>query len=286
METARRERPRGRRHGGRKHGGWKHVTGRLRSDLAGGHPIRPARALVPPLSFILLLAWCFGPAAPAALAYYEDITYNPALFGPEAPLHEILRDSLALAADSCIPNPRVEIEKGAHALRLYSGVRLLKTYRIQLGENPRRTKTRRYDSRTPVGSYRICGHNAYSRYYLSLQIDYPNEADIARGLEKKRITQAQAERLRGELASGKCPSGSTRLGGEIFIHGQLPKVTRQIRSQKRGRSNRSDLQPGDMDPGALKEWYNWTQGCVGMTNPDIRELFKYLPDGTPVEIRE
>ena len=42
--------------------------------------------------------------------------------------------------------------------------------------------------------------------------------------------------------------------------------------------------PAIEDPGTMTDGYNWTLGCIGMTNPDIRELYRFLPDGTPVEI--
>jgi hypothetical protein len=242
------------------------------------------RAALAPL-FLLLLAT--GLAGPALGLEYEDIVYDCSLFGPERPLAEILQDTTVVHAgvDSLV-DPRIEIEKAAHQLRLYSGGQLIKTYRIQLGKRPRGAKTRRYDSRTPVGEYRICGRNRTSRYYLSLQINYPNEQDIARALAEQRIRPGTAQALRDALAAGDCPGGGTPLGGEIFIHGQFPKVTRQLRQEKRKPSNRKDLQPGDLDPGKMKEWYNWTSGCIGMANPDIRELFRYLPVGTPVKITE
>ncbi len=222
-----------------------------------------------------------------ALAEYDDITYPLARYGPETPLRQVVQDSLVvLDPDGYLPDARLEIEKSTRQLRLYSSGRLLKTYRIQLGKHATGTKLRRGDGRTPVGSYRICGRNRWSRYYLSLQIDYPNEEDIARGIREKRITQAQARALREELAAGNCPRGNTRLGGEIFIHGQHPKITRQVRAEKREKTTRTDLEPGDLDPGAMKEWYDWTLGCIAMANPDIRELFRLLPDGTPVEILE
>jgi murein L,D-transpeptidase YafK len=240
-----------------------------------------------PILLALLLWLSGGAAGPSAALDYEDIIYDSSRFGPEKPLSAVLQEAgmLPPGTDS-IPNPRLEIEKAAHQLRLYSGDRLLKTYRVQLGKRPRGSKTRKYDSRTPVGSYRVCGRNRGSRYYLSLQINYPNEEDIGRALTEKRISLAVAGSLRNELASGDCPNGRTRLGGEIFIHGQFPKVTRQLRREKRKPSSRTDLQPGDLDPGAMKEWYNWTSGCIGMANPDIRELYKYVPDGTPVKITE
>jgi murein L,D-transpeptidase YafK len=228
------------------------------------------------------------PTAGPALAEYDDIVYPPARYGPERPLQQVMEDAgLTLDPDQHILAPRVEIEKSTYQLRLFSGDSLLKTYRIQLGKNARGAKTRRYDGRTPVGRYKICAHNKWSKYYLSLQLDYPNEADIARALKEKRIKQGQAESLRAARAAGNCPSGRTRLGGEIFIHGQLPRVTREIlRCRRKAPPSRPDLQPGDLDPGRMKNFYNWTLGCIGMANPDIRELYRFLPDGTPVEIRE
>jgi murein L,D-transpeptidase YafK len=237
------------------------------------------------VALVLLLS---ASAAGAALAVYEDISYPPARYGPEKPLPQIIEETgLTLDQDQRLLAPRVEIEKSTYRLRLFSGDSLLKTYRIQLGKNAHGAKTRRYDGRTPVGVYKICTHNKWSRYYLSLQLDYPNEADIARGLKEKRINRGQAESLRAARAAGKCPSGKTRLGGEIYIHGQLPRITREVlHSRRKHPPSRPDLQPGDLDPGWMKEFYNWTLGCIALANPDIRELYRFLPDGTPVEIRE
>jgi hypothetical protein len=235
------------------------------------------------LAFLILWA-----AAGAAAAAYEDINYPSARYGPNAPLAQIVgQKALALDGDGHLVRPRVEIEKSTYQLRLFAGDSLVKAYRIQLGTHPRGAKTRKRDGRTPVGWYKICTHNQWSRYYRSLQLDYPNEADIARGLRERRITPGQAEGLRAARAAGRCPSGRTRLGGEVFIHGQLPQLTRELaRTPRKGSPSRPDLQPGDLDPGKMRLFCNWTLGCIGMANPDIRELYRFLPDGTPVEIRE
>lgn len=37
--------------------------------------------------------------------------------------------------------------------------------------------------------------------------------------------------------------------------------------------------------GALHTRYNWTQGCIAVTNEEIEEIAALAPDGTPVEIR-
>lgn len=50
-------------------------------------------------------------------------------------------------------------------------------------------------------------------------------------------------------------------GGDIFIHGQ-PNGLRQGRMR------------GD-----------WTDGCIALSNDEIEELWRIVPDGTPIEIR-
>ena len=51
-------------------------------------------------------------------------------------------------------------------------------------------------------------------------------------------------------------------GGLIFIHGQPNGVPEGVRM------------PGD-----------WTDGCIAVTNAQMRELWSLVPDGTPIEIR-
>jgi hypothetical protein len=44
------------------------------------------------------------------------------------------------------------------------------------------------------------------------------------------------------------------------------------------------LEPGDAEPAAMREYLDWTNGCVSLFNPDVRELHALLPVGTPVTI--
>jgi murein L,D-transpeptidase YafK len=37
--------------------------------------------------------------------------------------------------------------------------------------------------------------------------------------------------------------------------------------------------------GSLHRQVNWTAGCIAVTNPEIEEIYKLVPVGTPVEIR-
>jgi murein L,D-transpeptidase YafK len=55
-------------------------------------------------------------------------------------------------------------------------------------------------------------------------------------------------------------------GGQIMIHG-LPASAR--------RENLADMVRGA----------DWTAGCIAVTNPEIDEIWRYTPNGTPIEIR-
>ena len=37
--------------------------------------------------------------------------------------------------------------------------------------------------------------------------------------------------------------------------------------------------------GAKHREVDWTLGCIAVTNEEIEEIWKLVPDGTPVEIR-
>ncbi len=36
--------------------------------------------------------------------------------------------------------------------------------------------------------------------------------------------------------------------------------------------------------GRLQRWRDWTVGCIAVTDPEIDEIYRVVPDGTPVEI--
>lgn len=71
------------------------------------------------------------------------------------------------------------------------------------------------------------------------------------------ISYPDAEDVARAVARGEQP------GGEIMIHGQR---------------NGFDL------VGALPE-VDWTAGCIAVTDGEIEEIWRLVPDGTPVEIR-
>lgn len=150
-------------------------------------------------------------------------------------------------------NPEIHVFKERRQLELISGGRVVRTYRLGLGSSPMGHKRRQGDRRTPEGRYFICNKNSRSQFYLSLQINYPNEQDAVGGLADGVITVAQHDRIVQASRQRRIPPAETRLGGEIFIH---------------GRGSGSD----------------WTWGCIALDDPEMKELFDAIPIGTPVVI--
>ncbi len=101
----------------------------------------------------------------------------------------------------------IVIKKGKRKLNLYRDCRLVKTFPIDLGENPQGPKLCQGDMRTPEGLYRVIEKKdrGQTKYFMALLLDYPNEQD----------------RVRHDLAvrKGKIPS-EAGLGGSIEIHGE------------------------------------------------------------------
>jgi murein L,D-transpeptidase YafK len=162
---------------------------------------------------------------------------------------------------------------------------MVKAYRIQLGWRPHGPKERLGDQKTPEGAYVICAHAA-STYHRGLWLAYPNAADARRGREAGLIGPKEFQAILAKLGAGACPPQDTKLGGAILLHGQLPELTARLARKHRAdpSSLRTGWQPGDADPATMKEFADWTDGCVALFNPDIRELYEWIADGTAVII--
>jgi len=148
---------------------------------------------------------------------------------------------------------RIIIHKKRRKLELFDGKTLVKTYEIALGKTPVRDKEIEGDGKTPEGEFYVFTKNDKSKFHLSLGLSYPNLEGAERGLSAGLITKAEYEAIAEAIAKKKMPPQTTKLGGEIYIHG------------------------GGTDG-------DWTQGCVALADDDIKKLFDSIPVGTPVRI--
>jgi murein L,D-transpeptidase YafK len=79
----------------------------------------------------------------------------------------------------------VVVRKSEHKLYLYSGSRLLGSYRVELGLSPIGQKEREHDFRTPEGHYYLARRNTRSDFFLSIQVSYPNKEDEVRARKNR-----------------------------------------------------------------------------------------------------
>ncbi len=166
-----------------------------------------------------------------------------------------------------LPQARVVILKSQRRLELWSGTRLVKTYNVALGGNPRGAKQKQSDNRTPEGRFKICTRNSTtSAFHVFLGLDYPSLGDAARGVRSGLITPREYQTIRSRLASRQRPLWETRLGGWVGIHGGTGKAYAQKQANKRGRPD-------------------WTAGCIAVTDREIEEIHSATKLGTPVWIR-
>ncbi len=132
------------------------------------------------------------------------------------------------------------VRKSLRRLYLMHGTTVLRSYRIALGLDPVGQKVRAGDFRTPEGRYYLTRRNPRSDYFLSIQVSYPNEADVARA------------RQHGWNA-----------GGSIMIHGLPNELTR---------------------PPQYYEKYDWTDGCIAVSDSDMLEIWLMTGNRTPIDI--
>jgi murein L,D-transpeptidase YafK len=173
---------------------------------------------------------------------------QPSANSPNQPIEQ--RSPLQLP----LRQPKIVVKKSRRELLLFSGDKLVRTYRVGLGLSPIGDKVRQGDRRTPEGDFYIFTKNDKSAFYLSLGLSYPNAAAAERGLRDHLINKAQYDAILRALRAKRGPPQNTLLGGDIYIHGN----------------------------GAQSDW---TWGCVALANEDVRELFDAVNVGTPVTIQ-
>ncbi|MGD0502092.1 MAG: L,D-transpeptidase [Steroidobacteraceae bacterium] len=135
-------------------------------------------------------------------------------------------------------------------------------YPVTLGRNWAADKSVEGDEATPLGEFYICAKNPRSKFSSSMCISYPNAEDAERGLSANLITPAEHAAILEAICRQALPPQHTRLGGEIYIHGEDPR-------------------PPEADAGRGPRG---TRGCIGLQNLAMRELFERTALGTPVII--
>jgi murein L,D-transpeptidase YafK len=156
----------------------------------------------------------------------------------------------------------LNIDVDERAVFVMEGDRAIQTFHhIAVGKNGVTPDKVVNDGKTPLGSYRIRRINDESRFHLFFGLDYPSPEQAANAYMDNRISATELEAIYRAHERGEEPSGSTPLGGAIGIHG---------------------VGSGDM---RIHENFDWTEGCIALTNEQVDELAKWIGLGTLVVVR-
>ena len=147
----------------------------------------------------------------------------------------------------------IRVMRADETLAVYPG--------IAVGRSGIGDKTRRGDDVTPVGRYRIGYLKPDSRFRRFYGFDYPGRHDARRALDDGRIDQSTFDLIIAAHDRGEMPPQHTPLGGYLGIHG---------------------LGSGSLE---IHKRFNWTRGCVAVTNEQIDDLAGWVGEGTVVVVR-
>ena len=76
----------------------------------------------------------------------------------------------------------------------------------------------------------------------------------------------------------------------LALHVSYPNSTDKAHAKTLGRPPGGDIMIHGVEKkyeylGSLQHEYDWTDGCIALTNPEIEELFRLVPTGTRIEIK-
>ena len=132
---------------------------------------------------------------------------------------------------------------------------------IAIGRYGTSADKRRGDGTTPTGRFRIRAIHRDSRFHRFIALDYPDLPRALRARQQGLVDQRQWHAIAAAHARSALPPQHTPLGGHIGIHG---------------------LGRGDPEVHAS---FNWTLGCVALTDAQVDALLDWVAVGTLVDIR-
>ena len=147
-------------------------------------------------------------------------------------------------------------------LSVLEGNKVKKTYdRISIGRAGTALDKIEGDNRTPLGEFRLVRITSDSPFHRFFGFDYPTVAHARRAVRAGTIDYEDYASIFNASRTGSMPPQTTPLGGHIGIHGI-----------------------GSGDP-KVHYAFNWTQGCIALTNQQIDDLSKWVYPGMRVVVR-
>lgn len=177
-------------------------------------------------------------------------------------IYLLLCFSLVSFTATADPDVWLLVDTHARKIEVKKGEQTLETlHSIAIGRGGAGTKTHRGDNVTPFGSYRIGWVGEKTSFRRFFGLTYPSADDAENALRKGVIDGPTYKRIVTAHHFNQIPPQNTPLGGQIGIHGL-----------------------GNADS-RIHQTFDWTHGCIALTNTQIDHLSQMVETGTVVKIR-
>lgn len=140
------------------------------------------------------------------------------------------------------------VDKSDYELKVYDAEGWYATYPVVFGSKDQNDKYMEGDKRTPEGRFKVLLKKIHPKWGYELLLDFPNEQSI------KKFNDRQSR--------GLIPRNA-RIGSGIAIHATRPQ-----------------------EEWTVDYFQNWTDGCVSLKYTEAKDLYSYIPSGTPVTIQK
>jgi len=150
-------------------------------------------------------------------------------------------------ADSVYNPYYIIVDKSTYELKVYDDEGWYATYPIVFGSKDLGDKMKEGDKKTPNGNFKVILKKIHPQWGPELLLNYPNEQTLQKFNQRKE--------------QGLIPKNA-KPGNGIAIHATRPQ-----------------------EEWTVDNFYNWTDGCISVKYTEMKDLFSYIPVGTPVTIR-
>ena len=141
----------------------------------------------------------------------------------------------------------IVIDKSDYELKVYDDEGWYATYPVVFGGKDLGDKMKEGDRKTPNGTFKVLLKKINSKWGMELLLDYPNNACVQKFNDRKN--------------QGLIPKNA-KIGNGIAIHATRPA-----------------------EEWTVDNFYNWTDGCISLKFSEMKDLYSYIPAGTPVTIQ-
>jgi len=140
------------------------------------------------------------------------------------------------------------VDKSDYELRVYDAEGWYATYPVVFGSKDQNDKLMEGDKKTPEGKFKILIKKINPKWGPQFTLDYPTVETIKKFNERR--------------AKGLIPMNAS-VGSGIAIHSTRPQ-----------------------EEWTVDYFQNWTDGCISLKYSEAKDLYSYIPNGTPVTIQK